>query len=93
MNSNLDKVKLSLIKRKRQEALFRFYGLIGIISAILFLIIILYSVISQGQKAFFTTFIKVDVYFDSEIIDLTCNLINLFSYYITLIRYLSMYLI
>ena len=69
MNSNLDKVKLSLIKRKREEALFRFYGLVGIISAILFLIIILYSVISQGQKAFFTTFIKVDVYFDSEIID------------------------
>ena len=69
MNSNLDKVKLSLIKRKRQEALFRFYGLIGIISAILFLIIILYSVISQGQKAFFTTFIKVEVYFDTEIID------------------------
>ena len=69
MNSNLDKVKLSLIKRKREETLFRFYGLIGIISAILFLIIILYSVISQGQKAFFTTFIKVDVYFDSEIID------------------------
>ena len=69
MNSNLDRVKLSLIKRKRQEALFRFYGLVGIISAILFLIIILYSVISQGQKAFFTTFIKVDVYFDSEIID------------------------
>ena len=69
MNSNLDKVKLSLIKRKREEALFRFYGLVGIISAILFLIIILYSVISQGQKAFFTTFIKVDVYFDAEIID------------------------
>ena len=69
MNSNLDKVKLSLIKRKREEALFRFYGLVGIISAILFLIIILYSVISQGQKAFFTTFIKVDVYFDPKIID------------------------
>ena len=67
--SLVDKVKLSLIKRKREEALFKFYGLIGIISAILFLIIILYSVISQGQKAFFTTFIKVDVYFDSEIID------------------------
>ena len=69
MNSNLDKVKLSLIKRKKEETLFRFYGLIGIITAILFLIIILYSVISQGQKAFFTTFIKVDVHFDSEIID------------------------
>ena len=29
----------------------------------------LYSVISQGQKAFFTTFIKVNIFFDSEIID------------------------
>jgi len=68
MNSNLNKVKLSLIKRKRNESLFKFYGLAGIIFALLFLIMILYSVISQGQKALFTTFIKVDVYFDSEII-------------------------
>ena len=69
MSDNLNKVKLSLIKRQRSESFFKFYGLTGIISAILFLLTILYSVISQGQKAFFTTFIKVDIYFDSKIID------------------------
>ena len=69
MNNNLDKVKLSLLKRRRSEGLFKFYGFAGIICAVLFLIIILYSVISQGQKAFFTSYIKLDVYFDSKIID------------------------
>ena len=69
MNNNLDKVKLSLLKRRRSEDLFKFYGFAGIICAVLFLILILYSVISQGQKAFFTSYIKLDVYFDSKIID------------------------
>lgn len=69
MNNNLEKVKSSLIKRKRSENLFKFYGLSGIVCATFFLVMILYSVISQGQKAFFTTFIKVDVFFDPEIID------------------------
>ena len=69
MNNNLEKVKSSLIKRKRSENLFKFYGFSGIVCATFFLVVILYSVISQGHKAFFTTFIKVDVYFDSEIID------------------------
>ena len=69
MNNNLDKVKLSLLKRRRSEGLFKFYGFAGIICAVSFLIIILYSVISQGQKAFFTSYIKLDVYFDSKIID------------------------
>ena len=62
MNNNLEKVKSSLIKRKRSENLFKFYGFSGIVCATFFLVMILYSVISQGQKAFFTTFIKVDVF-------------------------------
>jgi len=69
MNNKLNKVKISLVKRHNSEKLFRLYGLAGIISAVLFLVIILFSVIGQGQKAFFTTYIKVDVYFDSKIID------------------------
>ena len=58
MTNNLDRVELSLVGRKRSERLFKFYGFLGILIAFLFLITILYSVISQGQKAFFTTFIK-----------------------------------
>ena len=69
MTNNLDRVELSLVGRKRSERLFKFYGFLGILIAFLFLITILYSVISQGQKAFFTTFIKVNIFFDSEIID------------------------
>ena len=69
MTNNLGRVELSLVGRKRSERLFKFYGFLGILIAFLFLITILYSVISQGQKAFFTTFIKVNIFFDSEIID------------------------
>lgn len=43
--------------------------MVGIICAVLFLIIILSSIIIEGKKAFISTYIKLDVFFDSKIID------------------------
>ena len=48
MTNITEKIKLSLSKRQRSEKRFKFLGFIGISFAILFLIIILYSIFSQG---------------------------------------------
>ena len=69
MTKNFEKINDSLIKRQRSEKNFKLFGLIGIICAVSFLIIILTSIIIEGKKAFVSTYIKLDVFFDSKIID------------------------
>ena len=69
MTKNFEKINDSLIKRQRSEKNFKLFGLIGIICAVSFLIIILTSIIIEGKKAFISTYIKLDVFFDSKIID------------------------
>ena len=69
MTKNFEKINDSLIKRQKSEKNFKLFGLIGIICAVSFLIIILTSIIIEGKKAFVSTYIKLDVFFDSKIID------------------------
>lgn len=69
MTKNFEKINDSLVKRQKSEKNFKLFGLIGIICAISFLIIILTSIIIEGKKAFVSTYIKLDVFFDSKIID------------------------
>ena len=69
MTNITEKIKLSLSKRQRSEKRFKFLGFIGISFAILFLIIILYSIFSQGQSAFKSTYIELNIFFDEKIID------------------------
>ena len=66
--NNLKKIEYSLKKRKRQESRFKIYGLLGIATAVTFLCIILSSIVMEGKKAFLSTYIKLDVYFDPDII-------------------------
>ena len=69
MTKNFEKINDSLIKRQKSEKNFKLFGLIGIICAVSFLIIILTSIIIEGKKAFVSTYIKLEVFFDSKIID------------------------
>ena len=66
--NNLKKIEYSLKKRKRQESRFKIYGLLGIATAVTFLCIILSSIFMEGKKAFLSTYIKLEVYFDPDII-------------------------
>ena len=66
--NNLKKIEYSLKKRKRQESRFKIYGLLGITTAVTFLCIILSSIFMEGKKAFLSTYIKLEVYFDPDII-------------------------
>lgn len=63
------KIEKSLKKRHESEKNFKYFGLSGIIIAILFLVIILSSIFSTGKKAFQSTYIEMEVFFDKKIID------------------------
>ena len=69
MINNFEKINKSLIKRNRSEKTFKFFGLLGIIFAISFLVVILSSIFIEGKKAFVSTYIQVEVFFDSKIIE------------------------
>ena len=67
--NNTEIIKKSLMKRHLAESRFKTYGILGIISATVFLIVILSTIFIEGKSAFKSTYIKLDVFFDSSIID------------------------
>ena len=67
--NNTKIIKKSLMKRHLAESRFKTYGILGIISATVFLIVILSTIFIEGKSAFKSTYIKLDVFFDPSIID------------------------
>jgi len=62
-----------LKKRHSAEKRFRFYGLASIFIALLFVVILVHNIFSKGSSAFMKTAIKVDVFFDKELLDIPNN--------------------
>ena len=67
--NNTEIIKKSLMKRHLAESRFKTYGILGIISATVFLIVILSTIFIEGKSAFKSTYIKLNVFFDPSIID------------------------
>ncbi|WP_295894525.1 phosphate ABC transporter permease PstA [uncultured Vibrio sp.] len=65
------KVKAGIAKRKATERRFRLYGVFSISAAILFLVVLLTSIVSQGYTAFYTTEIKLEINLDKETLSLS----------------------
>ncbi len=64
----MDVVNAGLAKRYRAEKRFRLYGLCGIVASLVFLSLLFASIVGNGYTAFFQTFVKLDIYFDPEIV-------------------------
>jgi len=64
----LDIVNRGLAKRYRAEKRFRFCGLMAIAASLIFLSLLFISIGAKGYSALFQTFIKLDVFFDPEIL-------------------------
>ncbi len=64
----LDIVNRGLARRYRAEKRFRFYGLLAIAASLVFLSLLFISIGANGHSALFQTFIKLDVFFDSEML-------------------------
>ncbi len=64
----LDIVNRGLVKRYRAEKQFRFYGLLAIVASLAFLSLLFFSIGTAGYSALFQTFIKLDIFFDPDIL-------------------------
>ncbi|MCD6073667.1 MAG: pstA, partial [Rhodospirillales bacterium] len=64
-----DLSKARIKRRYAAEARYRFYGLAAITTALLFLVILLTTIVSNGYSAFVQTAIALDVNLDKSLID------------------------
>ncbi len=64
----LDIVNQGLARRYRAERRFRLYGLSAIVASLLFLSLLFVSIFSNGYSAFMQTFVRLNVFFDPEVL-------------------------
>ncbi len=64
----IDIVNAGLTRRYRAERRFRLYGIAAIVASLIFLSILFISIFAKGYPAFQQTFLKLDVFFDPEIL-------------------------
>ncbi len=67
-NMTIDIVKRGLAKRYRAERRFKIYGVVAIVSSLIFLAFLFISIGANGYTAFQQTFIRMTVHFDSEML-------------------------
>ena len=63
-----ERVRRGLDRRLRSERRFRAYGIVAIVLAILMLLFLAGTIVSNGYAAFFQTWLKVDVLLDEDLI-------------------------
>jgi len=64
----IETVNMGLRKRYRAERRFRLLGLSAVIASLLFLSIMFINIVGNGHTAFLQTFVKLNVYFDPEML-------------------------
>lgn len=65
------RVERSLPARYRRERRFRFYGLAAVVASVAFVAVFFITIVAQGHSAFLQTYVKLDVYFDPQVLDPT----------------------
>jgi len=68
-NKTSDLVKASLAKRHAAERRFKRYGIAAVLLSLTFLLLLFGSIFSKGYTAFQQTYMKLDIYFDANILD------------------------
>ncbi|WP_297112180.1 phosphate ABC transporter permease PstA [uncultured Devosia sp.] len=66
---NRDQVRKSLTRRHRNEALFRWAGILSIAAALGFVAILFGMILSKGLPSFWQSTVHVEAYFDPELIE------------------------
>jgi phosphate transport system permease protein len=73
MSSTTDRVRAGLGKRYAREKRFRLYGLLSITLSIVFLVVLMLNIFSRGLPAFTSTYIKLEVALDPQVLGVTVN--------------------
>ena len=62
-------VKRSLKRRYRAETRFRAYGMLAVLSGVLFVVFLFGTIFGQGASVFRQSYLKLEVFFDPAVID------------------------
>lgn len=65
----LDRVRAGLQARYRRERRFRMFGAVSAIIGLLFVLMLFVSIFGNGYTAFWQTQLRLDIYFDPEVLD------------------------
>ena len=65
------RISANVHKRFKKERRFRFFGIVSLSVAFVFLATLLFSIISKGYGAFITTEMQLEVVFDAERLELS----------------------
>jgi len=65
----IDIVNRGLAKRYGSEQRFKFYGLVAVVISLSFLVLLFFTIFSNGYSAFFQTFVQLEVSFDPAFIN------------------------
>jgi len=65
----LDRVRAGLRARYRRERRFRMFGAVSAIVGLLFVLMLFVSIFGNGYTAFWQTQVRLDIYFDPEVLD------------------------
>jgi len=68
-NHTIEVVQRTLKKRHRAEHRFRIYGRVAIFIGLAFLALMFINIVATGYPAFWQTYVKLPVFFDSQVID------------------------
>ncbi|GAB4261242.1 MAG: phosphate ABC transporter permease PstA [Methylomicrobium sp.] len=67
--STMEKVRKGLDKRRAAERRFRWYGLIGILLGLFFLVTLFVSIVGKGYTAFLQSHVAFDIEFSASVLD------------------------
>ncbi|HHJ40137.1 MAG: phosphate ABC transporter permease [Methylothermaceae bacteria B42] len=71
MNNEVTTAKLiagTVKKRRAREKRLKLYGISAVVAGMILVVILMASIVSLGYKAFWQSFIALDIYFDPEVI-------------------------
>ncbi|WMT87620.1 phosphate ABC transporter permease PstA [Pelagibacterium sp. 26DY04] len=68
-NRNRERVRAGLARRHRSENLFRWAGVLAIVAALGFVVILFGMILSKGLPSFWQSTLHAEVYFDPELIE------------------------
>ncbi|MCB1838469.1 MAG: DUF3333 domain-containing protein, partial [Alcanivoracaceae bacterium] len=71
MSKTTEKVRLTLKRRYRAEKRFRAYGIASIAVGLMAVVVLFTDIISKGIPGFTETYIQLEVYYDTEALEIT----------------------
>ena len=74
---NTELIQASLKKRYAREKRFQWYGRLAVLAGFVFLFILLFDIVSKGTPAFTQQYLKIQVHFDPERLDIPQDVIEL----------------